>query len=261
MHNPLIGKKVLVSRSKEQAGVLSQKIAELGGIAIEIPLIAIKEKRLPDSTYTSLLQSEVAWVIFTSSNGVHAFFRQWDHQTILPTKIAVIGEKTNQTLFNYGYHADFIPSKYVAEQFVTDFIPHISKQDKILVVKGNLARDHIVLELKKVSEEVKEIILYETSFPKESEVELVEHLQKNTIDILFFTSTSTVEHFMGIVKKHHLVTNIRNCIIVSIGPITTECLKRYDIEADITAIPYTIDAMIEELVIYVTNRIGERKHD
>lgn len=262
MHNPLDGLCILVPRSKNQAWALSQSIEELGGKAIEIPLIAIAEKKLSDTYLQSLLQaSGDEWLIFTSSNGVHAFFRQWKQSNNLHAKIAVIGEKTKNTLSSYGYDADFIPTSYVAERFIVEFIPLLSKQNHIYVIKGNLARDYIALELKKVCEQVEEVILYETYFPEESEIELVNQLKENRLDILSFTSTSTVEHFMGIVKKHNLLAKVKNCLVVSIGPITTDCLHKYGIVADITAYPYTIDAMMKDLVIYITNRIGESKHD
>ena len=257
MDNPLGGKKILVPRSKYQSFTLTQKIEELGGIAVEIPLLAMREKNLLGYHIQSLKQSNFDWIVFTSSNGVHAFFRQWKHQNILSAKIAVIGKKTTEVLSEYGYKADFIPSQFVAEQFIREFIPFVSKQDRIFLIKGNLARDYIKVELNKVSCHVEEAILYETYFPTASEKNLAKKLKNKGLDILLFTSTSTVHHFMQVVREYDLVEEVRNCLIVSIGPVTTQSIKNCGLHVDVTAEPYTAESMINGLVNFL-NKEQER---
>ncbi|HWJ78928.1 MAG TPA: uroporphyrinogen-III synthase [Niallia sp.] len=263
MDNPLRGKTILVPRSKKQAIPLTEKIEELGGISVTIPLIEMKERKIAEHQINSLVQSSVDWLVFTSSNGVHAFFRQWielDHRS-LPVKIAVIGRKTMNTLAAYGYSADFVPTQFVAEQFVKEFKPLIKKKDHILLIKGNLARDYIAVELAKATNHVEEALVYETYFPQESGRLLAEKLANKELDILFFTSSSTVNHFMKTVEEHQLINEIRDCLIVSIGPITTQTLINYHFHVDVTAKQYTVECMISDLIKYLTNRKGETNDD
>lgn len=254
MANLLLGKKILVPRSKKQASVLSKRITDLGGIPIEVPLIAFREKHLTDEVIVSLKQQVYDWLVFTSHNGVEVFFEEIKRLDIaLTAKIAVIGEKTKNTVSYYGYQAHFIPSEYVAEQFVQEFVSNLEKGQHILIVKGNRSREYLAEELKASGFQVEEAVLYETYFPNESEELLVEEVNKNDLDVLLFTSSSTAHHFMQIIKKYHLVDKLRSCMVISIGPITTETLESYGLHVTITANPYTTDSILNHLVQYLTN--------
>lgn len=94
--------------------------------------------------------------------------------------------------------------------------------------------------------------MYETYFPLESEELLVDEIKKNDIEVLLFTSSSTAHHFMQIIKKHQLIDRVERCIVISIGPITTETLHSYGMHVTITAKPYTTDSILEHLVQYLT---------
>lgn len=261
MANLLFGKKILVPRSKRQASVLSKKITNLGGIPIEVPLIAFREKQLPNEVIVSLKKQVYDWLVFTSHNGVEAFFEEIKRLEItLIAKIAVIGEKTRTTVSYYGYQADFIPSEYVAEQFVQEFASNLEKGQQILIVKGNRSREYLAEELKESGFQVKEAVLYETYFPNESEEILVEEVNKDDLDVLLFTSSSTAHHFMQIMKKYHLVDKLESCVVISIGPITTKTLESYGLHVTITAKPYTTDSILNHLVQYLTNKHGGKKH-
>ncbi|HEO8419917.1 uroporphyrinogen-III synthase [Niallia sp. FSL W8-0635] len=261
MANLLLGKKILVPRSKKQASVLSKKISDLGGIPIEVPLIAFREKQLLDEVIESLKQQAFDWLVFTSYNGVAAFFEELKRlDIVLTAKIAVIGEKTKTTVSYYGYQADFIPSEYVAEQFVEEFVSNLEKGQQILLVKGNRSREYLAEELKEAGFQVKEAVLYETYFPNESEELLVEELNKNDLDVLLFTSSSTAHHFMQIINKYHLVDKLGDCMVFSIGPITTETLENYGLHVTLTAKPYTTESILNHLVQYLTNEHGGKKH-
>lgn len=254
MANLLVGKKILVPRSKKQASVLSKRITDLGGIPIEVPLIAFREKHLPEEVIVSLNQQVYDWLVFTSHNGVAAFFEEIKRLDIgITAKIAVIGEKTRNTVSYYGYQADFIPSEYVAEQFVEEFVSDLEKGQHILIVKGNRSREYLAEELNEADFQVNEVVLYETYFPIESEALLVEEVNKRDLDVLLFTSSSTAHHFMQIMKKYQLVDKLGSCIVISIGPITTETLENYGLHVTITAKPYTTDSILNHLVHYLTN--------
>ncbi|WP_312098046.1 uroporphyrinogen-III synthase [Niallia sp.] len=254
MANLLLGKKILVPRSKKQASVLSKRITDLGGIPVEVPLIAFREKQLPDEVLVSLTEQAYDWLVFTSRNGVEAFFEEINRLNIAVTaKIAVIGEKTTAAVSSYGFQADFIPTVFVAEQFVKEFVPILENGQQILIVKGNRSREYLAEELKEAGFQVDEAILYETYLPTESEELLVGEVNKSDLDVLLFTSSSTAHHFMQIMKKYHLVEKLESCMVISIGPITTETLQNYGMHVTITANPYTTDSILNHLVQYLTN--------
>ena len=253
MANQLLGKKILVPRSKKQARVLSEQIIDLGGIPVEVPLIAFREKQLPDEVIASLKNKAYDWLVFTSRNGVDAFFKEMHRlELTIVAQIAVIGEKTTAAIAEYGYQADFMPTYFVAEQFATEFAAVLEKKQRVLIIKGNRSREFLAEQLKKICLQVDEAILYETYFPLESEELLVDEIKKNDIEVLLFTSSSTAHHFMQIIKKHQLIDRVERCIVISIGPITTETLHSYGMHVTITAKPYTTDSILEHLVQYLT---------
>ncbi|WP_400242670.1 uroporphyrinogen-III synthase [Niallia sp. JL1B1071] len=254
MAKPLLGKKILVPRSKKQASVLSKRINDLGGIPVEVPLIAFQEKHLSDEVIVSLKCQAYDWLVFTSRNGVEAFFKEIKRvELTVDSKIAVIGEKTTAAVSEYGYQADFIPSQFVAEQFAKEFVAISEKNQRILIVKGNKSREFLADELREAGLQVDEAILYETYFPKESEELLVEEVKKNGLEVLLFTSSSTAQHFMQVIKKNQLMDRLESSIVISIGPITTETLQCYGLPVTVTADPYTTDSILEHLVQYLTN--------
>ncbi|MGP7816814.1 uroporphyrinogen-III synthase [Niallia sp. 01092] len=252
MADPLLGKKILIPRSKKQAASLSEEVTALGGIPVEIPLLSFRECPLPADMLSKCKKEDYYdWIIFTSSNGVRAFFHQLDGFENKVPKIAVIGEKTTKTLLTFGYQPEFIPSEYVAETFVEEFKPLLHNNEKILIVKGNLARDYLSTNLKKCNATIEEAIVYNTYFPKESEELLAKKLLEKELDILFFTSTSTVDHFMSVVEKYDLLKKISDCTVVCIGPVTKKRLDYYEIKVDVLPEVFTVDSMIAELVQYL----------
>ena len=256
MANLLLGKKILVPRAKKQASVLSKRIFDLGGFPVEVPLIAFREKQLPDEVMTSLKEKAYDWLVFTSRNGVEAFFKEIEKMHVpITAKIAVIGEKTIAAVSHYGFQANFIPSEFVAEQFIEEFIPELERGQQILLIKGNRSRDYIAEELKEAGLLVDEAVLYETYFPTESEELLVKEVRKKDLDVLIFTSSSTAHHFMQVMKKHHLIEKLESCIVVSIGPVTTDTLHSYGLHVTITAKPYTTDSILKHLVHYLTKTV------
>lgn len=261
MDKPLAGKKILVPRSKKQTGGMAAFIAEYGGEAVEIPLLAFKYRPLAESIKQHLGNQDKSydWIIFTSSNGVKAFFQEVsDIEQIYLPKIASIGEITTAALNKLGYQTDFVPSSYVAEAFVEEFIPIIKEDERILLVKGNLAREYVSTRLKHTHAILEEAILYETYFPKSSEAQIATRLDKQELDVLLFTSSSTVDHFMDIVKKYQLMEQTKQCIIVCIGPITKERVEYYGLKVHVTPEIYTVASMIVALVkYYKQKKIGE----
>ncbi|MDN3018491.1 uroporphyrinogen-III synthase [Paenibacillus sp. BSR1-1] len=249
---PLLDKKVLVPRGKDQAKSFSQLVESYGGIPIEIPLIAFRpiasNERLQDclkalGTYD--------WIVFTSNITVETFFTFLDDSVGALPRVAVIGKKTEEVLKDKGVQAEFVPSVYVAEEFVEEFLPILKSGSKVLIPKGNLAREYIASALTEAGAQVDEVIIYETYLPEESRLKVRGMLADGEIDILTFTSPSTVDHFMEVVKDYGLHEQMSSCIISCIGPVTEKKLHEYGLAVHASPKEYTVKDMIKSTIDFL----------
>ena len=248
----LLDKKVLVPRGKNQAKSFSQLVERYGGIPVEIPLLAFrpieKNYRLEDSLEALHTYD---WIIFTSNVTVETFFSFCDRDAAELPKTAVIGKKTAEVLQKRGIHPAFVPSAYVAEVFVEEFLPLVDAHTKVLLPKGNLAREYIATSLTAAGAQVDEMVIYETYFPEESRLKLAQLLSKNELNILLFTSPSTVDHLMEVVKEYGLEEQLKKCIIGCIGPVSEKKLLEYGLTVHASPDQYTVKDMIESTIAYL----------
>jgi uroporphyrinogen-III synthase len=254
---PLTGKSILVTRGKDQAKEFSTLIKEAGGIPIEIPLISFK---LPDN------QSEVRqtiksidtydWLVFTSKNGVKFFFDVYSREKPLP-KIAAVGAKTEAALKEYGYIPEVVPSDYVAEGLICALEPLINKDDSILLARGNLSRSILATELSKKCGNVHDLIIYDTVENNNEKQKLIELLSTGQLDVLTFTSSSTVTSFLKLVNGTAWREWIQNLIIACIGPVTKQALEVAKMEIHVCPNTYTTEDMLLEITNYMRRNIND----
>lgn len=249
---PLLGKRVLIPRGKDQAKSFSQLIEMYGGIPIEIPLLAFRPV-LNSLRLKACLDALAAydWIIFTSNVTVETFFSffKLEEKDRLP-KIAVIGKKTAEVLTNKGLHPEFVPTIYVAEAFVDEFSPYIHPGTRVLIPKGNLAREQIASSLSNLGASVDEVVIYETYMPNESRGKLGRMMMEKQLDILMFTSPSTVDNFMEVVQEYRLEGKVRDCIISCIGPVTEKKLREYGLPVHASPEEYTVKEMIKSTIAF-----------
>jgi uroporphyrinogen-III synthase len=253
---PLLNKKVLVPRGEKEAKSFSQLLRKYGGIPVEIPLIAFRPKAKSQelNEYLNSLHT-YDWVIFTSNVTVETFFSFVEIEQLESSpKIAVIGKRTEKVLEEKGIKVQFTPSKFVAEAFVDEFLPHTYPGMKVFIPKGNLARDYIADSLKKNGVIVDEAIVYETYMPEESRSNLMNILKENGLDILMFTSPSTVDHFMEVIMELKLESGLSDYLIGCIGPSTEKKLKSYKLKVHATPKVYTVEEMINSMNTYLLEK-------
>jgi uroporphyrinogen-III synthase len=246
-------KKVLVPRGKKEAKTFSRLLESFGGIPVEIPLIAFRPAELNDKL-RQLLETlhTYDWIIFTSKVTVETLESLIGTEKLLSLpKIAVIGKKTADVLSAKGIKAEFCPSKFVAETFVEEFLPCIQTGMKVFIPKGNLARDYILDSLKKAGAIVDEAIVYETYMPKENREQLAKMIACDQLDILMFTSPSTVDHLMSVVKEFQLEKHLKTCLIGCIGPVTEHKLRSYGLTVHASPKVYTVEEMINSMNSYL----------
>ena len=248
---PLCGKRVVVTRTREQASELSSILESLGADVIELPTIRIappSDKR--DFAEAVVDAPHYDWLIFSSPNGVRRFFQAFfavyeDIREIGGARIAAVGPGTAAELKKYGLMVDVMPQKAVAEELIAEFdrkgeefggVANVT----MLWVHGEQARRVIYDELMKRQAIVDECLAYSTVPETEDISGSQARLREEGADVITFTSSSTVRHFMAM--------NLplpEGCRIASIGPVTTATLAEFGLKPDVEADSHTIPSLVE----------------
>lgn len=251
---PLFGKKMIITRTRESASKLIEKLEELGAICYEIPTIKI-EPILNKKIFQVIDNlSKYDWIIFTSENGVKLFLkalqeRRKDLRAFGKAKIAVIGKATKAALEKFGIIPDLMPEKEFTQEGLVSLFSEIEIKDRfILIPRAKEAREVLPEKLKEFGAKVEVLPIYETKICEESR-EKLENVLKNGVDLITFTSSSTVKNFfklLGETKKNYL----KNVIFASIGPITSKTLREFGFKPHIEAEEYTIDGLVKAIKNY-----------
>lgn len=257
---PLMGKRMVVTRSREQASKLSEALHGLGADVLELPTIRIVGPSNRMEFAESVVDSpRYDWLIFSSPNGVkrfmQAFFAVYDDiREIGGARIAAVGPATAQELKNYGLMVDVMPQKAVAEELVAEFerkadefggIEHSS----MLWIHSEQGRDVIMTELMKRKAIVDECIAYNTIAADEAHSPAAAALKESGAELITFTSSSTVKNFMDMGIKLP-----KSCLIASIGPITSQSLREFGLRPDIEAPKHNIDSLVLAIIKYFKNK-------
>lgn len=251
MSQPLQNKQILVTREEKQAKSFSNKIREQGGLPIEVPLLKISCKHVEEPKKITKLLSECEWLFFTSANGVYCFLsmigsvKKWN-KLVNQCRIAVIGDKTAVALREFGHKAHFIPTVYKASVMAEEFLSKYPEVERVLLIRGSLAREELFNRLKKQDLLVQALEVYDTVFNYEVSSELNNQLQLNLFDFLTFTSPSTVEAFVHMAHKQQY----SHIPIVCIGPTTKEYAEKYGFTKIITPKQFTIEGMVEQMTLF-----------
>jgi uroporphyrinogen III methyltransferase/synthase len=254
---PLFGKKVLVTRAREQASVLLEALEKLGADAVEFPTIQVvppEDWRLVDAAIQKI--SKFHWIIFTSVNGVKIFLERLrthdkDVRDLKGLKIAAIGEITRRELEDRMLHVDLSPSEFVSEALLEEFKKlEELKGQKFLLPRAEQARSILSDGLKALGAEVTEVALYRTLPDPLSENRThVNEIFDHGLDWVTFTSSSTVKNF--VTGLGNLFEKVKGTFkVASIGPITSGTIREAGLVVDLEAKRHTIDGLVEEMIRY-----------
>lgn len=252
---PLFGRRILVTRARAQASALTEKLTALGAACIEAPVIRIAP---PADGYAALDTAidelhAYHWLIFTSVNGVSAFFARLrvagkDTRALGYAKVAAIGSATAAQLRAFGITADLVPAEYRAEAVAEALRPILPPRAHILLPRAQEARDVLPDTLRAHGAAVDVVAAYETVPEAEGGAALAERLTRGEIDVVTFTSSSTVKN---LVKMLGNITPLRQAKIACIGPVTADTARSFALEPDIVAEEYTIDGLVNSIKEYV----------
>jgi uroporphyrinogen III methyltransferase/synthase len=251
-NKPLFGKRIIVTRSREQASALSSKLAGLGADVIEFPVIKIVPPTDTFSIDSAISKLEdFDWVVFTSANGVEWFAKRLlsmrkDIRAMHRAKIAAIGPATAAALEKLMIGVDYIPEKFVAESVVEGF-PEDVNGKKILIPRAKEAREVLPEKLKELGAEVHVASVYETITEDSDAQQIKDMLRSGEVDVVTFTSSSTVKNFVSLVGESNEKPLPEGVVAACIGPITAQTAEEMGIKPDIVAEEYTIDGLVQAL--------------
>jgi uroporphyrinogen III methyltransferase/synthase len=253
---PLFGKNIVITRARAQASGLLADLTRLGAHCIEIPTIRI----VPPADTTPVIDAirrinDYDWLVFTSVNGVKFFFDTLfglgkDVRILGHLKFACIGPVTKQRLSDYGIVSDILPDTFRAESVVKAFTTADIQGKSVLLPRARKARTILPEELTRMGAQVDEVPVYETVLEQEAGPELNRLLDKEQIDAVTFTSSSTVSNFMSLLPSNSAVRLLKNVTIASIGPITSDTVRSFGLEPTVEADPYTIDGLVDALLTH-----------
>jgi uroporphyrinogen III methyltransferase/synthase len=234
---PLFGRTVVVTRAREQASGLRARLEALGAEVLEMPAIAIRPVpfTVPDL-------ARYAWVVFTSANGVDAFFDRGllaggrDARALSPVRIAAIGPGTADALGRRGLRADLVPPRFVAESLCEAFPPG---QGRVLLARAEVARDVLPGGLEAKGYDVDVLAVYRTE-PAAPAAGALARLRGGEVDAVTFTSSSTVTNFCDLACELPSPPPL----VVSIGPVTSDTARSRGLRVDAEASPHTIDGLV-----------------
>jgi len=263
---PLFGRRIIVTRAREQASGFLAKLQELGADAIAFPTI---ETAPPDSwepldKAISRL-SRYHWIVFTSVNGVIYFHERLynsglDARAFAHAKLAAIGPATARALQDRGLKPDLVPEEYRAEAVVEGMKDRLGPGVRILIPRAKKAREVLPLELQKTGAEVDVIPAYQTLLPQDRRPEVEALLKEGKVDLITFTSSSTVTNFAQMFPGRKPAELLKGVTVACIGPITARTARDMGLETHVQPEKYTINGLVEAILAFFGLETGLNTH-
>jgi uroporphyrinogen III methyltransferase/synthase len=261
-NRPLLGKTVVVTRARKQASDLVERLSELGAACLEVPTIRVAAPTNPGLLDDALGKLDgYDWIVFTSVNGVACFFDRLfasgrDVRALQRMRTAAIGPATADTLRTFGLNCDIVPETYRAESVVEAFGNQHLNGRRILVPRAQAARPLLPAALREMGARVDEVPVYQTLAVADKAPDLVDALSQRKIDVVTFTSSSTVRNFMALLPEADAPRLLEGVTLASIGPITSDTARSLGLEVDISATDYTIPGLCNAIVAYFEGHRG-----
>jgi uroporphyrinogen III methyltransferase/synthase len=262
---PLFGRKILVTRAREQASELSDRLRQLGAMVVETPTIEILPPQSWDDVDHCLGRMDgYDWIIFTSANGVKFLLQRLvqvgrDIRDLKGPKIWAIGPGTAQALQASKIRVDFIPLEYRAEAIIEGLGKENLNGKRILIPRARVARDVLPAALRRAGAEVEVLEVYRTVCPREKAAGALDLLRQKTLSAITFTSSSTVTNFVELMGREGAAELTQGVTIASIGPITAEKARKLGLVTTVMPCEYTIPSLVEALVEHFHKESNHRE--
>jgi len=253
---PLFGQTIVVTRTRQQASALSEKLGELGAAVIEAPTIEVA----PPADWGEVDEAFVKigtydWVIFTSANGVEATLRRMrekglDARSFVCARIGVVGEATAEAVRELlCLNVDVMPESFVAEALADELIGRNQVVgQRFLLLRADIARPVLVEKLRAAgAQEVCDVAVYETRAASALPKHLIDELAAGRVNWVTFTSSSTARNFSALLGEDYR-KKLEGVRLASIGPVTTSTLRELGLEPAAVAEQSDVDGLVEAIV-------------
>jgi uroporphyrinogen III methyltransferase / synthase len=254
---PLFGKRILVTRARDQAAGAAALLAERGAEPVVLPTIELRPPPdpAPMQRAVAALGDRYDWVAFTSANGVRFLWKEIarqgrDARVFGHAKLCAIGPGTAQALAEHGLTADVVAAEFKGEGLASEMLDRMAHSDagkRVLVARALKAREVLPEALRSAGCEVDVVPVYETvPPPPEVRNALVAELERGSLDVVTFTSSSTVDNFCELVGTRAPQLLSRVCV-ASIGPVTSRTAESRGLLVEVMAREYTVPGLIAAL--------------
>ncbi len=253
-NRPLFGRRILVTRARQQSSTLSQMLAERGALSVELPAITIQPIPGNKELKQAILNlTQYQWIVFTSVNGIEAVFQQLqalklDSRALHGVKIGAIGPATGKALEARGITPDYQPDIYTTEVLITGFRSRNIAGQRFLLPRTDIADERLAEELTGLGAMVQEITVYRTAPDVEAINKAKEMLLLHRLDVITFTSSSTVSNLVIVLGTDSISLN--GVKIACIGPKTAETAIKAGLKPDIVAQEHTIPGLVDAMENY-----------
>lgn len=251
---PLFGWRVLVPRTKEQAGALSDQLRRYGAVPVEVPTISVEPPRTPqqmERAIQGLVSGRYQWVAFTSANAVRAVREKFesyglDARAMAGLKVAVVGEQTAAALRDFGVEPDLVPTSDQSSAGLVEAWPPFDAEvdpiDRVFLPRADIATETLAAGLAALGWEVDDITAYRTVRAAPPPADIREAIKAGGFDAVLFTSSSTVRNLVGIAGKPHTCT-----VVACIGPQTAQSVTEHGLRVDVLASVPNASVLADEL--------------
>ncbi len=255
-NRPLFGKRIVVTRPRQQVEELRAQLSGLGAEVIPFPTIEIR----PPDSWKPLDQAiqrvhQYDWLIFTSVNGVHHFFSRYrtlerDIRDLKGVRLAAIGPATERALRDLDLIVEVLPGEFKAEGLVESLKGKVGTGSRILIVRAKVARDVLPVELSKQGAQVDIAEAYQSVIPSISQDALEQIFTERPVDMIVFTSSSTISNLAEILRPKPIAEFLDQTVVAAIGPITTRTAEEHGLHVLVQPKQYKISSLVNAILDY-----------
>jgi uroporphyrinogen III methyltransferase/synthase len=250
---PLHGRRILITRARHQVDPFRRELVELGASVIEIPTLQIESMPMDDQVITAIKRLErTALVIFASANAVDIFFQMLlasgsDARAFHDSKLCAIGQETAESLQAHGLRPELITSEYTAEGLAKALEGWEMDGMRVLVPRAEVARDALPSLLANRGAEVEILPVYRAKCPPEAGDALLRLFNNEGVDVITFTSSSTVYNFVRAFPEDRLPAVLGDAEIACMGPVTADTARKLGLSVAIVAREYTTHGLVQAI--------------